>query len=294
MATFRATSSPADLRSAYAFCAEIARSHYENFTVGSLLVPKAQRPYLFAVYAFCRHTDDLGDEAPGDRLALLDDWEGQLVQCYGGSPSHPIMAALQDTIRRFDIPDLPFRKLIQANRMDQQHVRFETYQDLLHYCGHSAASVGRMVLYVLGDRTDESHRLSDATCNALQLANFWQDVQRDYAMDRIYIPLEDMRHFGYTEGELGRGSVTDAFRAMMRFEVDRAQALFEEGLPLAARIKGRMKLDIALFTKGGMRVLDAIRGQGFDVLGHRPVVTKPRKLWLMGSTAARLALLRRP
>ena len=151
-----------------------------------------------------------------------------------------------------------------------------------------------MVLYVLGEATEENMRLSDATCTALQLANFWQDVARYYAIGRIYIPLEDMRAFGCTEEQIANGVADRAFRDLMRFEVDRAQALFEEGLPLATRLSGRARLAIALFSKGGLRVLDAIRKQGYDVLGRRPVVSRSRKLWLITSTAARLALLRRP
>ena len=178
--------------------------------------------------------------------------------------------------------------------MDQGAGRFETYADVLHYCDHSANPVGRMVLHVLGEASEENVRLSDATCTALQLANFWQDVARDYAMGRIYIPLEDMRAFGCTEEQIASGVADRAFRDLMRSEVNRAQALFEEGLPLATRLSGRARLAIALFSKGGMRVLDAIRKQDYDVLSERPVVTRSRKLWLILSTAARLALLRRP
>ena len=292
MATHRAIGKPPGLDEAYAHCERLAKAHYENFTVGSLLLPRSARPYFYAVYAFCRQTDDLGDEASGDRLAQLDEWEEALAQAYDGQPSHPIMVALQDTIRRFDIPDTPFRKLIQANRMDQGKVRFPTYNDLLHYCDHSANPVGHMVLYVLGDQSEESHRLSDATCTALQLANFWQDVKRDHDMGRIYLPLEDVERFGYTEENLAAGVVNDNLRELMAFEVNRAQQLFEQGYALIERLDGRFKLDIALFTKGGMSILEAIRRQDYDVLTNRPVVTSGRKLWLMASTALRLALRR--
>ena len=304
MALFHATATPPTLAESYAYCADLARSHYENFTVISRFTPRQHRPALEAVYAFCRHTDDLGDEAEGDRLALLDEWEAELdlaltltlSQGERGleGPTHPIMVALQDTIRRAQIPEEPFRKLIEANRMDQGSGRFETYADVLHYCDHSANPVGRMVLHVLGEATDENVRLSDATCTALQLANFWQDVARDYAIGRIYIPLEDMRAFGCTEEQIANGVADKAFRSVLRFEVDRAQALFEEGLPLAARLSGRARLAIALFSKGGMRVLDTIRKQDYDVLSERPVVTRFRKLWLILSTAVRLTVLRRP
>ena len=294
MALSHATATPPSLTESYAYCADLARSHYENFTVISRFTPRQHRPALEAVYAFCRHTDDLGDEASGDRLALLNEWEAELSLAYSGEPAHPIMVALQDTIRRAQIPEELFRKLIEANRMDQGAGRFETYDDVLHYCDHSANPVGRMVLHVLGSATEENVPLSDATCTALQLANFWQDVARDYAIGRIYIPLEDMRAFGCTEEQIAQGVADKAFRDLMHFEVDRAQALFEEGLPLATRLSGRAKLAIALFSKGGMRVLGAIRKQDYDVLRERPVVTRSRKVWLIISTAARLTLLRRP
>ena len=294
MALSHASARPPSLAESYAYCGDLARSHYENFTVISRFTPRRHRPALEAVYAFCRYTDDLGDEAQGDRLALLDEWEAELTRAYSGEPTHPIMVALQDTIRRAQIPEEPFRKLIEANRMDQGSGRFETYADVLHYCDHSANPVGRMVLHVLGEASEENVRLSDATCTALQLANFWQDVARDYAMGRIYIPLEDVRAFGCTEEQIENGVADKAFRDLMRFEVDRAQALFAEGLPLAARLSGRARLAIALFSKGGMRVLDAIRRQDYDVLSERPVVTRSRKLWLIVSTAARLTVLRRP
>ncbi|MEX2598568.1 MAG: squalene synthase HpnC [Dehalococcoidia bacterium] len=293
-ANSHATADPRSLQEAYAYCTRLAKSHYENFSVGSFLMPRALRAPLYTVYAFCRHTDDLGDEAEGNRLALLDQWEQDLDRCYVGVPDHPILLALQNVIQQHGIPDAPFRKLIQANRIDQGGGRFQTYEDVLRYCDHSANPVGHMVLYVAGEATQENMRLSDATCTALQLANFWQDVRRDHAMGRIYLPLEDMARFGYTEGALAALRVNNAFRQLMRFEVDRAQALFEEGLPLVGRLSGRLRLDLALFSKGGLRVLQAIREQDYDVLAKRPVVTSKRKLWLTLSTAVRLAVLRRP
>ena len=291
--TPKAAQGALDLPSAYLHCAQLARTHYENFTVGSWFLPRKVRPHLYAVYAFCRHTDDLGDEAEGDRLALLDAWQQELERCYTAEPAHPILAALQDTIRRFDVPAEPFRQLIEANRMDQRQARYATYQDLLHYCEHSANPVGRMVLYVLGYRDAERQALSDATCTALQLANFWQDVRRDWAMGRLYLPLEDMERFGYSEDDLAQGVVDERFRRLMRFEVDRAEELFHAGAGLVDRLDGLLRLDVALFTKGGLAVLDAIRRQKYNVLDHRPTVPKTKKLWLMATTALRLKVGRR-
>ena len=278
---------------AYKRCESLAKSHYENFTVGSRLLPGNKRRHFYAIYAFCRFVDDLGDEFEGDRLRALDYWEEEVEACFSGTPTHPYMVAVQDTIRSFDIPREPFFRLIQANRMDQTTKRYVTYADLEHYCHHSANPVGRLVLYVCGHRDEERQTLSDFTCTALQLANFWQDVARDYAMGRIYIPLEDMDRFGYTEEELAQRVITDGFRRLIAFEVYRARDLFHRGLPLVARVDGALKLDVALFSKGGLSVLDSIERQGFDVLSRRPVVGKARKLRLLISTLLKLKLLGR-
>ena len=278
---------------AYARCERLAKTHYENFTVGSWFLPRDSRKHFYAVYAFCRFVDDLGDEYQGDRLKALDFWELEIERCYDGTPQHPYMMALQNTIRAFQIPKEPFLKLIQANRMDQDNSRYPTYEDLDRYCQHSANPVGHLVLYVCGYRDQERQRLADYTCTALQLANFWQDVARDFAMGRIYIPLEDMERFGYSEDELSRGTVTDEFRSLMAFEVERARDLFHRGLRLVDTLDGRLKLDVALFSLGGTKVLDAIERQGYDVLSRRPEVSKATKLRLMLVTMLKLRLLSR-
>ena len=275
---------------AYSYCAALARTHYENFTVGSLLLPRDKRRHLYAIYGFCRFVDDLGDEARGERLSLLQRWEEELQRCYSGTPHHPIMLALQDTVRAFDIPQEPFSKLIEANRMDQRQQRYPTYEHLLHYCDHSANPVGRLVLYVLGYRDGERQRLSDCTCTALQLTNFWQDIARDYRMGRVYIPLEDMERFGYSEEELARGTANEAFRKLVEFEVDRAEGLFRRGMPLVKMVDRDFSIDLALFTLGGLHVLKRIRRQDYDTLGCRPALSRGRKAWLLLSTWLRMRL----
>lgn len=305
---------------AFDYCQRLARSHYENFTVGSWLIPKGLLRHMYAVYAYCRTVDDLGDEATlpspdgsltpspqpdavsrlaallpdstgsygqdnrSYRLTLLDHWQSELDACYSGTPAHPVMVALQETIEVFDLPAQPFLKLIEANRMDQRNRRYPTYGDLLHYCEHSANPVGHLVLGLFGYRDEERKSLSDATCTALQLTNFWQDVARDYLKGRIYIPLEDLESFGYTEAELAGGAVTPAFRQLMAFEVDRAMDLFREGAPLASTLRGTVRLDVALFTRGGVAVLEAIRKQSYDVLTERPHLSRARKAGLFLST----------
>ena len=305
---------------AFRYCESLARTHYENFTVGSLLIPKNTRRHVHVIYAYCRWVDDLGDEsaaglfqalaqagwrpsaasrlesAPDPRtvkLDLLDAWREDLDACYDGAPSHPVMVALQDTVQRFDIPREPFLKLIEANRMEQRRNRYPTYQDLAHYCDHSANPVGRLFLYLFGYRDEERQRLSDLTCTALQLANFWQDVARDYRMGRIYIPVEDMTRFGYGEDQLAQGVVNDEFRSLMAFEIDRAKGMFEEGLKLVNTLDGRIRLDVALFTAGGAAVLRAIEKQGYDVLTRRPSLSRTRKALLFLSTWARMQLIPR-
>lgn len=286
---------------AYAYCRRLARRHYENFTVGSLLLPRAMLPHIYALYAYCRTVDDLGDEAFPEsarppvkdatesnttayRLSLLDWWQSELESCYTGIPQHPVMVALQQTIRAFDLPPGPFIKLIDANRLDQQARRYSTYADLLHYCDHSANPVGRLFLHLFGYRDTERQALSDATCTALQLANFWQDVARDYQKGRIYLPQEDMDNFGYTETDLAAGAANAAFRRLLAFEVARTMELFVQGAALPAMLDGRVKLDVALFTKGGVAVLDAIRERNYDVLTARPALSRRRKAALFIAT----------
>lgn len=316
MGPVTATASRVDGReAAFRYCEGLARTHYENFTVGSLLIPRETRRYVHVVYAYCRWVDDLGDESAVGlseslasagwhppsaakldsasdlrtaKLELLDAWRDDLDACYDGKPSHPVMVALQDTVRRFGIPREPFLKLIEANRMEQRSNRYPTYQDLASYCDHSANPVGRLFLYLFGYRDEERQRLSDLTCTALQLANFWQDVARDYRMGRIYIPIEDMARFNYTEDQLARGVVNDEYRRLMAFEVDRAREMFQDGLKLVDTLDGRIRLDVALFTAGGTAVLRAIERQGYDVLSRRPSLSRARKAMLFLSTWARM------
>ena len=295
------------LTDAYAYCRRLAHSHYENFTVGSLLLPRQIRPHIYALYAYCRTVDDLGDEslpetaagpgesiAPADtaayRLSRLDGWQGELESCYGGAPQHPVMIALQHTIQTFDLPPEPFIQLIAANRMDQQTQRYSTYADLLHYCAHSANPVGRLFLYLFGYRDAARQALADATCTALQLTNFWQDVARDYQKGRIYIPQEDMDSFGYTESDLAAGRVTPAFRRLLAFEVARTRELFRQGAALPDMLAGRVKLDVALFTRGGLAVLAAIERRDYAVLTARPALSRRRKAALFLSPGLRWIL----
>ena len=262
---------------AFEYCRRLTKTHYENFTVGSLLLPRAKRQHVSNLYAYARTVDDLGDEAKGDRKEILKEWQEDLGRCYEGTPKHPVMVALQETIRRFDIPAEPFLKLIKANEMDQEIKRYRTFEELLYYCDHSANPCGRLFLYIFNYRDQERHRLADYTCTALQLTNFWQDVTRDWEMRRVYLPMEDMESFSYTEEQLAKGVFNDDFRSLMAFEVDRTRRMFRQGAELVNRVKGASKLDIALFSRGGLAVLDAIEKLDYNVLKRRPHLSRFKK-----------------
>src|SRR6202035_2109584 len=225
------------------------------------------------VYAYCRISDDLGDEVgnAAASLALLDQWHRELDACYDGSPKHPVFVALAETVRQFDVPKHEFSDLLIAFRQDQTVTRFETFNDVLAYCRYSANPVGHLVLYLCGYRDAERQQLSDYTCTALQLANFWQDVSVDYEKGRIYLPLEDLRRYSVSEQDLAQHCNTPAFCEMMKFEVERACQWFDRGLPLIGKVDKELAVDLELFSRGGQEILNAIERQGFAVLGRRPV-----------------------
>jgi len=269
------------------YCRRLARTHYENFSVATWFLPKQLRQDFLNVYAYCRISDDLGDEV-GDSvasLALLDEWQSELDACYAGTPRHPVFVALSETVRKFDIPKHEFSDLLIAFRQDQTVTRFETFNDVLAYCRYSANPVGHLVLYLCGYRDAERQQLSDYTCTALQLANFWQDVSVDYAKGRIYLPLEDLRRYSVSEQDLARDRNTPAFCEMMKFQVQRAREWFDRGMPLVKKVDKELAVDLELFSRGGQEILNAIERQNFVVLGRRPVISKTRKLALVARAA---------
>ena len=287
-AAYAIPATPPTLTEAREYCARLARTHYENFSVATWFLPKRLRQHFFNVYAYCRISDDLGDEV-GDAsaaLALLDQWQRELEACYDGTPKHPVFVALAETVRQFEIPKHEFSDLLIAFRQDQTVTRFETFNDVLGYCRYSANPVGHLVLYLCGYRDAERQQLSDFTCTALQLANFWQDVSVDYAKGRIYLPLEDLRRFGVSEEDIAHQRNTPAFCEMMKFEVERARGWFRQGLPLVGKVDRELAIDLDLFSRGGLEILKAIERQGFAVLGNRPAISKPRKLALVARAAA--------
>ena len=269
------------------YCRRLARAHYENFSVATWFLPARLRQHFCNVYAYCRISDDLGDEV-GDTAAslqLLEQWEAELNACYDGRPRHPVFVALAETVRKFEIPKQEFVDLLTAFRQDQTVTRYETFADVLGYCRYSANPVGHLVLYLCGYRDPERQLLSDYTCTALQLANFWQDVSVDYAKGRIYLPLEDLRRFRVREEEIRAGQNTPGFLEMMRFEVARAREWFAQGMPLVKKVNRELSIDIELFSRGGMEILNAIERQGYAVLGRRPAISKARKVALVARAA---------
>jgi squalene synthase HpnC len=271
------------LDEARAWCQRLAESHYENFHVASWFLPKDLRPHFHAIYAYCRVSDDLGDELgdPEQSLALLDIWGRELDACYEGRARHPVFVALAETIKQCFIPKEPFADLLVAFRQDQTVTRYETMEDLLGYCRNSANPVGRLVLYACGESNEENFRLSDATCSALQLANFWQDVRADIKRGRIYIPKKDMDFFRVSEEYIAEGIVTPEFRGLMVCEIDYTRSLFEQGLPLIGKVHRDLAIDLDLFSRGGLEILRAIERCDYDVLSARPAISKAAKLALL-------------
>jgi len=274
---------PAATAAAFRECERIARSHYENFTLGSHLLPRHLRRHIAALYAFARTADDLADEEPDPTRALagLDAWERELEACYAGTPHHPVFVALADTVRSFAIPIEPFRRLLTAFRMDVRFSGFATFDELLHYCAHSANPVGHLVLHLFGHGDGERQARSDDVCTALQLTNFWQDLAVDLRKGRVYLPREDMERFGYTPEDLGRHAVTPAFRELMAFQCERTRALFERGLALASMLERGRGREIRLFAGGGLAILERLEAVGYDAFTARPTLSRWAKMGLV-------------
>lgn len=288
---------PWSLKDSLAYCRKLSGAHYENFHVVSLLLPKRLHQDFFNIYAYCRWADDLADEF-GDRrrsAELLGSWQAGLDSMYRGRVAHPVFVALQTTVEKHGVPKEPFADLIQAFVQDQIKNRYETYEEVLNYCVHSANPVGRLLLWINGYVDSERAEWSDATCTALQLANHWQDVQRDYAdRNRIYVPRDVLQAHGGSiemlESDLARGEASEITRRVFKDLVNRAQHLFEQGLPLADTLDRRLAIDIELFSRGGMAILEKIRRQDYDPIRLRPRVGKGERVGLLMRVVGRRVL----
>lgn len=261
----------------------LATHHYENFQVVSFLLPKHLHQDFYNVYSFCRWADDLGDEIgdPAESLRLLAWWRGELQSMYRGEAAHPVFIALRETVQKHDIPVEPFDRLIRAFEQDQSVTRYQTFEDVFGYCVYSANPVGHLVLYLCGYRDAERQRLSDYTCTALQLANFWQDVTVDLQKDRVYLPLDLLSRHRYSLDELQKLKFNSQFAASMREAVDVADELFHKGLPLIDTVDRRLALDLELFSRGGLKILEKIRAQNYNVLQRRPHISKAERVAIL-------------
>jgi squalene synthase HpnC len=264
----------------------LATHHYENFHVVTFLLPKRLHQDFYNVYAFCRWADDLGDEI-GDRaesLRLLSWWRHELEAMYEGRVLHPVFVALEGTVQKYDLPEQLFSDLISAFEQDQTVTRYQNWSELFGYCRCSANPVGRLVLRLCGYADEERDRMSDSTCTALQLANFWQDVTVDFEKDRVYLPLDLLAKHGYSVEQLSAREFNAAFQRVMREAVEVARGLFRDGMPLAKTVDRRLAFDLELFSRGGMRVLDKIERQDYNVLARRPAISKFERLQLLAAS----------
>lgn len=272
---------------AYQFCERLARSHYENFPVGSRLVPKRLRNHFYSIYSFARLADDFADEdydkdrSDDERVAFLTQWRAMLKQSVEGRATHPVFIALAETIKQFDLPVMLFEDLLSAFLQDVTVRRYQSFDQLKDYCRRSANPVGRLILLLFGYESERLARWSDSICTALQLANHWQDVSIDLGKDRIYIPAEDLARFNLGEDDLKQHSFDERFRRLMEFEVERARSLLEEGKPLCVAVKGRLGLELRAIWLAGARILDRLEENRYDVFRQRPVITAADKVQIM-------------
>jgi squalene synthase HpnC/squalene synthase HpnD len=276
----------------------LANQHYENFNVVTRLLPRRLHQDFYNIYAYCRWSDDLGDEVatPMRALALLDAWEDELRSIYEPDrrPFHPVLIALRETIQAKDIPIQPFFDLLRAFRQDQRVQRYPNWDSVLDYCVYSANPVGRLVLYLCDYRDEARQKLSDYTCTALQLANFWQDVSRDLEKGRLYIPLDALAEHGLTEADIAARKFDSRYIALMKSLIAYTRSLFNAGLPLAQTVEPFLRVDLEMFSKGGLAILGTIEASGYNTLEHRPVLTKWTQMRLLAGALASRVFSRDP
>lgn len=284
------------LESAYTFCQQMAERHYENFPVGSLLIPKRLRKHVFSIYAFARTADDFADEGFGtrtstsaspteaDRLAALEDWQQKLERSFAGEADHPVFIALAATMRELNLPKTLFTDLLSAFKQDVVKRRYANFDEVLDYCTRSANPVGRLILLLFGYRDERLFRLSDHICTALQMANFWQDVSLDIGKDRIYLPQDELARSGVSVEDLREARFSPQFAELLKFQVDRTRKFFEQGRELPELISGRLKYELRLTWFGGARILERIEQLGYDTLNQRPTISSLDKLRLLART----------
>ncbi|HYE75168.1 MAG TPA: squalene synthase HpnC [Blastocatellia bacterium] len=281
------------VKEAYAYCEKLTRSHYENFPVGSVLVPKSKRHHVYGIYSFARTADDFADEgydtplSQNERLAALDNWQRQLEGCYRGKAEHPIFIALAETVKDLELPIKLFSDLLSAFKQDVVKRRYANFDEVLDYCTRSANPVGRLILLLFGYRDEKLHELSDHICTALQLANFWQDVAVDLDKDRIYLPQDESARFGCSEEQLFARRFDERYKELLKFQVERTREIFMRGKALPRLVSGRLSFELSLTWHGGMRILELIEREGYNTLKQRPVITKWDKAVLLARSLKR-------
>lgn len=277
-----------DTEAAYAYCRQMAESHYENFPVGSVLIPSQLRKHVYSIYAFARTADDFADEGyetsgltETQRLAALDDWQQKLDRCFARDTDHPVFIALAATVKELNLPKKLLADLLSAFKQDVTKRRYADFDEVLDYCTRSANPVGRLILLLFGYRDERLHQLSDQICTALQLANFWQDVAVDIQKDRVYLPEDEMARFGVGFDELRENRFSERYAALLKFQVERTWELFHRGRPLPEAVSGRLKYELRLTWLGGTRILERIEELGYDTLNQRPVISTFDKVRLL-------------
>jgi phytoene synthase len=250
--------------------------HYENFPVASILLPRRLRQPVAAIYHFARAADDIADEGAlpdAERLRQLDEFRNELSRIAAGEPpQQPLFQHLAAEIKAHALPLQPFHDLLDAFSQDVSKKRYATYDELLDYCRRSANPVGNLLLHLYGEATPVNLAYSDAICSSLQLINFWQDVAKDHAIARIYLPLDEMTRFGVRAEQIAQADCNDAWRALMKFQVDRARALMLQGAPLGSILSGRIGLEMRMIIAGGLRILDKLEAADYDMFRHRPLL----------------------
>lgn len=271
----------------FRYCEQLARGHYENFPVGSVLVPSNRRKHVYSIYAFARTADDFADEgyeadiSVETRMARLEEWQKKLQDSYRGVADDPIFIALSETIRELRLPVALFEDLLSAFKQDVTKTRYRDFDEVLDYCSRSANPVGRLILLLFDYRDEKLHRMSDDVCTGLQLANFWQDVSIDIRKDRIYLPADEMAHYDVTEDDLRSGRFTERYASLMKYQVERTHEIFNRGRMLPKLVSGRLAIELRLTWLGGMRVLERIEEQGYDTLRSKPMITFLDKIRLI-------------
>ena len=250
--------------------------HYENFPVASILMPRRLRKPVAAIYHFARAADDIADEGDlpdEDRLRQLDEFRAELARIAAGeTPLTPLFRNLVVEIAEHALPMQPFHDLLDAFSQDVVQKRYANFGELLDYCRRSANPVGTLLLHLYGEATQVNIAYSDAICTSLQLINFWQDVAKDYAIGRIYLPLDEMAQYGVSEAQIAQGISGDAWLRLMQFQVSRARAMMLSGAPLGSILTGRIGLEMRMIVAGGLRILDKLEAADYDMFNQRPVL----------------------